>query len=153
MNINDLKRDMVTTEMPDDLRTILDKYIELHDVANQCNHNILDSGFEKSLNANCSLNFDLKKEKSFLYGHISLDTLIEHWEEHLRLSSEMAAVSMFVCYTHMVDQWKDMTSKIENFLKPLSETGWSTLVTRKESSYEVKAALSSVVMMGGYPYD
>lgn len=145
-DVSVLEENMASMDMPDELREILEKYIELYRLAQRCYDNILAEGLIR-VSTYLRLKFDARGGE--LMGDVDLEDIIREWGA---LSLHGAAM---IWQTHYdCPNEEDMTSKLEELLKPLEDVGWCISVTRTRvglelPKYEAYCLISDDAMMTG----
>uniref|UniRef100_A0A6M3M028 Uncharacterized protein n=1 Tax=viral metagenome TaxID=1070528 RepID=A0A6M3M028_9ZZZZ len=143
IDISELEKNLEGIEMPDDLRKILERYIELYRVAQRCNDDILFGGRFVKVSSSFPLWFD--SSGSLFGNNVSLEDIIGEWGS---MSLHGAPVRWSACYECPNEE--DMISKLEAFLKPLEDAGWCISATRKsKKKYEIYCLVSDEAMMTG----
>lgn len=144
-SITEVKECLASMEIPEDLRKILERYVELWEHANRCHHAIQDSGFVKLGDAKFDLRIDAVGS-TMLSGRSSYADVINDWAE-LRISNN-SAIILVTHYKEPCDV-DDPSSELEKLLSPLEELGWCIFIAQGEGSYAVIGLVSFEAMMTG----
>lgn len=143
LDIGKLAEDLKITDMPGDLRVILEKYVALYTLAANCLSKDVTAGMGLvQIESECELNFDARGFE--LWGKVNLEDLIREWSA---LSLGDAAIILKARYENSTDD--NLASKLEDLLKPLEDVGWCISVSKSEEEYSIHCLISADAMMTG----